>query len=251
MIHKFPISVSPFDNEKERTGYIYLPDDYDTSEKHYPVMYMFDGQNVFFDEDATYKTSWGLSKYLKSNPKELIIIAIECNHEGSNRLSEYTPFDFTYEPVGFIQKQGHIYMDWLINTLKPQVDKKLRTLSDRNNTIICGSSMGGLMALYGVTVYNKHFSRAACLSPSLWIVPDKVEQMITKSKMNEDTCIYMDYGSKELNNHKKNREILISSTSLLFNKHTNVTFRIIHGGTHCEASWAKQVPVFMECLNIN
>ena len=251
MIHKFPITVPPLTGETTRTGYIYIPDTYNKSqEKRYPVMYMFDGHNVFFDEDATYGKSWVMAAYLEANPKELIIIAIECNHDGSCRLSEYSPFDFSYEPFGEIKAKGKVYMDWLVDTLKPEVDSHLKTLPDRNNTIICGSSMGGLMSLYGATVYNKYFSRAACLSPSLWINPEKLEHMIDKSKINQDTCIYMDYGSRELNNHEKSREILLSSTSLLINKNANVTLRIIHGGTHSEASWAKQVPVFMECLGL-
>ena len=251
MIKKWNVKIPTLSGEMERRVYLYLPDSYTLEpEKRYPVMYMFDGHNVFFDEDSTFGKSWNMAEYLKNTPKKLIIVAIECNHEGFSRLSEYTPFDFDYETFGHIKAKGNVYMDWLINTLKPQIDSNLPTLPDRKNTIICGSSMGGLMALYGATAHNRYFSRAACLSPSLWISPMKVEKMISTSKINSDTCIYIDYGSRELKKHETSKETLLSTVSLLMEKNVNVSFRIIHGGTHSEASWAKQVPIFMECLGI-
>ncbi len=249
MVHKFDITIPALSGDSKRKGYIYIPDTYDNNtDKYYPVMYMFDGHNVFFDEDATYGTSWGLSSFLKDNPIDMIIIAIECNHDGCLRLSEYSPVDFYYEPVGDIKAKGKIYMDWLTGTLKPDVDNKLRTLKDRKNTIICGSSMGGLMSLYGATVYNKFFNCAICLSPSLWISPDAICDIIEKSKMNTETIIYMDYGSRELNNHEASKDTLLRATTILLDKNINATLRIISGGTHSEASWSKQVPIFMKLL---
>ena len=85
--------------------------------------------------------------------KQLIVVAVECNHVGDGRLREYSPFSYVNSTLGRITGKGKIYMDWLVNTLKPQIDAKYRTLSDREHTIICGSSMGGLMSLYAVTQY--------------------------------------------------------------------------------------------------
>ena len=79
--------------------------------------------------------------------------------------------DFENSTLGKIEGKGKIYMDWLVDILKPEIDKKYRTMPERENTIIAGSSMGGLMALYGATEYNHVFQRAACLSPSLWVNP--------------------------------------------------------------------------------
>lgn len=249
MIHSFNITIPPLTGDKERRGYIYLPDNYETADKLYPVMYMFDGRNVFYDKDATYGTSWGMADYLKKNPTDIIIIAIDCNDEGTMRLSEYAPFDFYYEPVGAIKAAGRKYMEWLTTSLKPAVDRELRTLHDRKNTIICGSSMGGLMALYGATVYNRFFNSAICLSPSLWIAPDKLYDLLDKAKINPDTFIYMDYGSREMSNHEGTKAALSEATRLLVDKNVNATLRIIQGGTHSEASWRKQVPIFMKLLD--
>lgn len=249
MVKKFKISI-PALSDEERVGYIYLPPSYDSDiNSHYPVMYMFDGQNVFFDEDATYKTSWGLSDYLEHNPAKIIIIAISSSTIGTNRLYEYTPYDFEYNNE-YIKAKGKIYMDWLINEFKPQVDMQLRTLKDRKNTYICGSSLGGLMSFYGATVYNKYISKAICLSPSLWVNADNVIRTINNSKMNEDSCIYMDYGSKELDNHIENKDILTKATTMLINKNINATLSIARDGKHCEASWAKRVPYIMKWLDI-
>ena len=250
MIKKFSITIPPLSGKEERVGYIYFPPTYDSNtEDRYPVMYMFDGQNIFFDEDATYKTSWGMSDYLSNNPLEMIIIAISCNPIGTNRLYEYTPFDFVYNNEE-IKAKGKIYMNWLVNELKPQVDSQLRTLKDRKNTYICGASLGGLMSFYAATVYNRFFGKAICLSPSLWVNVDAVTKTINTSKMNEETSIYMDYGSKELDNHIENKEILMKATSLLIDKNISATLSIAHGGKHCEASWAKRVPYFIKWLDI-
>ena len=251
MVIRFDVTIPPLTGERTRKAYIYLPDCYNENPKQrFPVMYMFDGHNVFFDKDATYGKSWGLNEYLSKTQKPLMIVAVECNHVGDGRLREYSPFSYVNSTLGRIPGKGKIYMDWLVKTLKPQIDAKYRTLPDREHTIVCGSSMGGLMALYGATVYNKVFQRAACLSPSVWVSPGKVVELVAKAEIKNDTCIYMDYGSLEIYNHVSNAEVLISVAHLLLTKRVNLAFRIIPGGTHSEASWEKQIPIFMECLGL-
>ena len=77
---------------KNRPLHIWLPDDYDRSGQRYPVMYFFDGHNLFLNEDATYGKSWGLKEFLETWGKQLIVVGIECGHEGQERLSEYLPY---------------------------------------------------------------------------------------------------------------------------------------------------------------
>ena len=251
MVKKWKVKIPTLTGDKERRAYIFLPSSYTRDpERRYPVMYMFDGHNVFFDADATYGKSWGMNKFMLESKKELIIVAIECNHEGNGRIVEYSPMNYENSDMGKIHGKGRVYMNWLVGTLKPYIDQKYRTLPDRLNTIICGSSMGGLMALYGVTAYNHVFQRAACLSPSLWVAPGKVLELIARSHIRRDTCIYMDYGSEEMFNHAANSEALISTAHLLLTKRVNLAFRIVPGGNHSEASWERQIPIFMECLGV-
>lgn len=251
MIKKWNIQIPKLSGTAKRRVYVYLPESYQKEpNKRYPVMYMFDGHNVFYDADATFGKSWGMNQYMQKNKKQLIIVGVECNHEGNSRLQEYSPFTFENGTLGIIKGKGQQYMNWLVKELKPYIDEHYRTLPDRCNTIIAGSSMGGLMALYGACAYNHVFQRAACLSPSLWVDAGKVLQMVAKSQIRKDTCIYMDYGSEEMSNHLANAEAMISTSHLLLTKRVNLAMRIVPGGNHSEASWERQIPVFMSCLGL-
>ena len=251
MVKKWDVTIPKLSGEKTRKAYIYLPDSYEKEpDKRYPVMYMFDGHNVFFDKDATFGKSWGMNKFMQETKKELIIVGVECNHEGNKRLIEYAPFTYENSEHGKIKGKGNVYMNWLVKTLKPYVDANYRTLPDRQNTIIAGSSMGGLIAMYAVCTYNHVFQRAACLSPSLWVSPGRVLEMVARAHIRRDTTIYMDYGALEIFNHAANEEAMISTAHLLLTKRVNLAMRVVPGGTHSEASWEKQIPIFMECLGL-
>ena len=66
-----------------RPLHIYLPDNYWQSTESYPVMYVFDGHNLFRDEDATYGKSWGMETFLNQWPKDMIVVGMECGHVGN------------------------------------------------------------------------------------------------------------------------------------------------------------------------
>lgn len=250
MVHRFTVTYPLTDGVEERFAYIYLPKSYFTNErKCYPVLYMFDGHNVFFDSDATYGKSWGLKEYMDRTKTQMIIVAVECNHSPDHgRLKEYSPFSFKDAHLGFIQGRGKETMDWYVNELKPYIDKNYRTLPDRKHTYIAGSSMGGLMTLYAVLEYNHVFSRGAALSPSLWTSPKNLRNMITHSEIGPDTVLYMDYGSEEFGNHKNQRKAFGELATLLMWHKVNLNCRIVPGGNHSEGSWEKQIPFFMNTL---
>ena len=251
MLINLEVTLPALTGRWTRQAYIWLPDSYEEDEtKHYPVLYMFDGQNVFLDEDASYGKSWGMAEYLSWTEKEVIVVGVECNTRGNGRLREYTPVDFKDAKYGSVRSLGQRYMHWLVKKLKPSIDANFRTLPDRENTFIAGSSMGGLMAVYAAAAYHHVFSRAACLSPSLWVEPEKVRRLVARSHVGRDTVMYMDYGSEELANHEGMMGNLTAMAGLLLSKGVNLTFRIVRDGDHSEASWERQVPVFMECLGI-
>ena len=148
MVDEWEVEIPALTGAVKRRAYVYLPDGYDYDEdRRYPVMYMFDGHNLFYDGHATYGKSWGLAEYLDSTRTPLIVAAVECNHDGNGRLSEYSPVDFVMKNGDKIKGRGKKYMDWLVGAFKPYIDKNLRTLPDRSNTAIGGSSMGGLMTV--------------------------------------------------------------------------------------------------------
>jgi predicted alpha/beta superfamily hydrolase len=250
MIKKWKVKIPALSGQMERNAYIYLPDDYETAGKRYPVLYMFDGHNVFFDEDATYGKSWGMGEFMKQSGKDLIIVAVECNHQGNKRLEEYSPVDFEFPDVGTVSGRGKEYMKWMIEDLKAYIDKTYPTLSDREHTALAGSSMGGLMALYGVCEYNDTFKKAACISPSFWMSKDKVLDIVTKADIATDSAVYINYGSLELPNHPASSEALIAVARMLLTRRVNTHFQIVPGGIHNESSWEKQIPKFMDFLAI-
>ncbi len=246
MIDELEVALPAVSGDKKRKAYIYLPEDYGKSNIRYPVMYMFDGHNLFFDSQATYGKSWGLKKYLDENAVPLIIASVECNKEGNCRLSEYSPVNFSFRGSE-IKGKGRKYMQWLTGTFKPYIDSAYMTLPDRKHTAIGGSSMGGLMTLYALSVYNGYFSLGAALSPSLWVYGG-VPPFVAKGAFRKDTVLYTDYGSKEFKNHEGQKIIFRDTVSALMDKDVAVTARIVAGGTHSEASWEKQIPFFMRAL---
>ena len=176
MIKKWSVSYPAVNGTEQRRAYVYLPTMYEAEpDRRFPVLYMFDGQNVFFDEDATYGKSWGVADYLDYTDTPLIVAAVECNAGPNNeRLVEYSPYRFDDPTYGHFDGKGQATMSWYIHRFKPFIDRSFRTLPDREHTFIGGSSMGGLMSLYALLQYNDTFSRAAALSPSIWVAPDKL-----------------------------------------------------------------------------
>lgn len=250
MIEKWPVVLPALTGREPRTVYVYTPDwAQEDPDARFPVMYMFDGHNVFFDSDATFGKSWGMKEFMEYSSTPMIIVAVECNHSPDNgRLKEYSPFSFREASVGSIEGKGKLYMDWLVQDLKPLIDRRYPTMPDREYTFIAGSSMGGLMSLYAVLTYNHIFSRAACLSPSIWVAPRPMRKLISKAVVDPETVIYMDYGSEELANHNGMQDLFADTTSQLMSKGLWLTSRIIPGGKHCEASWEEQIPFFINTL---
>ena len=246
MIDRWEVTIPRLTGDRPRTAYVYLPVGYGESDDRYPVLYMFDGHNLFTDEEATYGKCWGLSDYLDYTGTQVIVAAVECNTVGNGRLSEYSPVDFTMRDGTKIKGRGKKYMDWLVDEFKPYIDQNYLTIPDRKYTAISGSSMGGLMTIYAILNYNRYFSMGAALSPSLWVY-DNVAEVIERASLRRDT-VYMDYGSKEFKNHSTQRKAFADACSAFIQRGVNLTSRIVPGGTHCEQSWEEQIPFFMNTL---
>ncbi len=239
-------SLSP---DLPRTIHITTPSYYEKDpDSAFPVLYMFDGQNILFDEEASFGKSWGMGAYLEEADPPLITVTISSNPRGNLRLEEYSPFDVDNDEYDHFHGLGAATIRYLVRSLKPRIDDAFRTLPDRYNTFICGSSMGGLISLYAGTHYSHVFGRACCLSPSLWMNPSASLNMIRHARISQDTVIYLDYGTEELDNHKDTRRLLPEAVRLLLRHNVAVTFRIIPGGSHCESSWEQQIPYFMATL---
>ena len=240
---------------KNRPLHIWLPDGYFYSEEHYPVMYFFDGHNLFSDADATYGKSWGMKAFLEQWCKNMIVVGIECGHEGYERLSEYLP----YPAVGhFAQFEpwGEKTMDWIVHEIKPVIDRDYRTIPFRECTAIGGSSMGGIMSLYAAVHYNQWFSKAACVSSAMGFCMEPLFADLQASPISPDTRVYLSWGTREAKKRDYNRADRSSRTyhnnkavaDFLKSRKAAVKLECQVGGGHCEADWEKLVPTFMDFL---
>ena len=246
MIFKKEVWITPY--QMKRRLHIYVPDDAMTNGQRCPVLYMYDGHNLFEDNEATYGKSWGLKDYLDRTSIPLIVVGMECNHEGNSRLVEYCPYTFTDRQFGTITGSGKAMMRWVVDELKPLIDRELPTLPERASTWIGGSSMGGLMSLYALLQYSDVFGRAAALSPSLWVAPEALTALVGRCKLAPGTVLYMDYGSKEMGNHDGMRCGFAEMCAKVMTRGIHLTSRIVPGGTHSEASWEKQLPFVFHTL---
>ena len=255
MVQKHQVFFTP--TGEMRTLHIWLPREYDWTDERYPVMYFFDGHNMFFDQDATYGKSWGFYEFLRTWDKPMIMVGLECSHVGQNRLTEYCPYHFTKGFLGEINGTGDATIRWMVEELKPFIDKNFRTIPFRECTAIGGSSMGGLMSLYAVVRYNRWFSKAACLSSTIQPCMGDLIEDIANSDLSGDTRVYLSWGSEEGHGTKEYPRNDTRDEMTLRNEHlagllelrgVNTRVYCQQGGRHCEADWEKQVPGFMNYL---
>lgn len=156
--------------QRNRRIWISFPPNYFTSANYYPVIYMHDGQNVF-NAGTSFSGEWrvdeSMTNELQNACAHSIIVAID--NGGGERLNEYAPWvNSQYNQGG----QGAEYCSFLVNTLKPFIDANYRTLSDRSNTAIMGSSLGALISAYAAFSYPEVFGKVGLFSPAYWFNPE-------------------------------------------------------------------------------
>lgn len=234
---------------ENRCIHLYLPGEYERSQERYPVLYMFDGHNLFFDSDATYGKSWGLKDFLDRWEKKLIVVGMECGHAEGQRIAEYCPYPIHTRAFGDVDGQGVATMDWIVHDLKPYIDNTYRTWSHREATAIGGSSMGGLMALFAALQYNQWFSKAAAVSPAVFFALDSLRREV-QQPLNADTRIFFSWGSEELSlGYKDQVDNIVQELEAAVQENGAHTCRYCQpGGQHNEASWGQQLPLWMEFL---
>ncbi|MEW6556668.1 MAG: alpha/beta hydrolase-fold protein, partial [Elusimicrobiota bacterium] len=178
----------------KRTIIVYLPPNYEKNiKKRYPVLYMHDGQNIFDSATSFIGIEWAVDetveKLISENKiKEIIVVGIYNN---TDRAKEYTPYIDKQHGGGDADK----YANFIINDLKSFIDKAYRTLPDRNNTAIMGSSLGGIASLYIAWEYPEIFSMTGVISPALWWADYKILDEIEKSPKKK-IKLYLDMGTK-------------------------------------------------------
>ncbi|GAA4341003.1 alpha/beta hydrolase-fold protein [Mucilaginibacter gynuensis] len=226
---------------RQRRIWIYLPADYKTSRKRYPVIYMHDGQNLF-DEYVSGYGEWGVDEALDSLPAKKQCIIVGIDNGGGQRISEYDPYDSKYGGKG----RGDDYVDFLAKTLKPYVDSAYRTQKAAKYTTVAGSSMGGLISMYAVLKYPDVFGNAGIFSPAFWIAPEIFTY--ADKNLNKKSRFYFECGDAEsalMTTDMQKMADLARSKGIDIK---NAPTLIIKGAKHNERQWRSAFPAFYEWL---
>lgn len=256
MIETKQVTITPF--ERDRTIRIYTPDDYELTDKRYPVLYMHDGQNVFDDAEASYNMSWRVGEYLDASKRDLIVVAID-SAPGEMRLDEYGPWENPYIGESLLGRdislggQGSAYIEYIAQDLKPQIDTDYRTIPEE--AAMMGSSMGGLISVYAACVYPEIFNRIASLSSAFWFNQTELEQLIESSELKGIERMYLDVGAKEVEkptedgpSNEMYRESSERVHDLLKDKVEHIRFEVIEEGVHNEIAWRERFPMVLSYL---
>lgn len=145
---------------RSRKIWLYLPPDYYTTSKTYPVLYMEDVQNLF-DNATSFSGEWQVDETLNSLFSQgnygAIVVGIE--NGGGERLNEYSPWLKTsYKEGG----DGDAYMQFVREILKPYIDSNFRTKQQPQFNALVGISMGALISVYGADKYPDKFEKVGC-----------------------------------------------------------------------------------------
>jgi enterochelin esterase-like enzyme len=173
------IDAFPSAHVAARKIMIWLPTGYQESAEQYSVLYMHDGQNLFDTRTAMGGQTWGVAEHLTrlestGKVRKTIVVGIPSN---ALRWREYAPAA-AIKPLspalrdvvsrvsgeGVAKPLADNYLLFLVEELKPFIDKTFRTKPGRSDTFIMGSSMGGLVSLYALASYPDVFGAAGCVS---------------------------------------------------------------------------------------
>lgn len=218
---------------RNRKIWIYFPPGYETSGIRYPVLYMHDGQNLF-DSQTAYAGEWEVDETFNDLAADGVPVPIVIGIEngGAYRIGEYTPWPNTQYGGG----DGDLYMRFIVETLKPFVDENFRTLTDRNNTGIMGSSLGGLISHYGGLKYQEIFSKAGIFSPSYWF-SDEVWNFTRANPKRENMRLYQLCGTLEGEGVTENMLSMSDSLRSVGFLPEEIHNKVVVGGQHNEALW--------------
>jgi predicted alpha/beta superfamily hydrolase len=215
----------------KRDFFVWLPPGYELNPaKHYPVLYMHDGQNLIDPKTSYAGKDWQVDETItrlikEYKIKEIIVVGI---YNTNDRLEEYSD-----------SEKGERYRKFIIEELKPFVDSKYRTLPDNKNTAIMGSSMGGLASFLMTWKHPEVFSMAACMSSSFYYNDDKVFKMLDEyTGLKKHIKFYIDHGEDGL---IRGQRMFCKLTQMGYVIGTDLDYFYAPKAEHNESEWAKRL----------
>jgi pullulanase len=229
--------VAPYSSQP-RDLYVYLPSGYKKSSVKYPVLYVQDGQNLFDPKRAFAGQTWNALATLNELIERKIItpIIVVAIDNTSERMDEYIP-----------ENRGDDYLQYLVETIKPQIDLAFRTKVNPESTGILGSSLGGLISLYAGLKHPETFSLIAALSPSIWVNGRSILSSY-QGASHMPRKIYIDSGTvggEEPQNVVDLYQVLVERG---YHQGSNLYADIQDGASHEEKFWAMRLPTALKFL---
>jgi predicted alpha/beta superfamily hydrolase len=224
----------------KRRVWIYLPANYYSSSKTYPVLYMHDGQNLFDNATAAFG-EWRVDETLdsiqKATKKYAIVVGID--HGNQQRLIEYNP----YFSLDFGEGNGEAYTAFIVKTLKPFIDKKFRTKRTAKYTAVAGSSMGGLISTFMHVKHPEVFGTSGIFSPAYWVSPNIFKLVNNTNITKFKPRVWLYEGGQESATRRKETIKMYNLLSSYYPE-KNIEYVLDPAGRHNEAAWAKWFPNF-------
>lgn len=257
---------------------VWLPAHYYSSKAKFAVLYMHDGQNIFDPSHAYGGEEWGVDETLKllqqqNRIRDTIVVGI-WNTE--SRRAEYFPEkSASYLPEEVLNGFGHsasgppigdAYLKFIVTELKPFIDKNYRTYSDKNNTFMMGSSMGGIISVYAICEYPEVFGAVAALSTH-WPLNHFIQasQKDARDELAEayirylqskipiaskGNRIYFDFGTETLDAlyepYQERVDQIMQQQN--YRQGGNWVTQKFEGASHDEKSWRERVHIPLEFL---
>ncbi len=212
---------------------VWLPIGYNPQknpDKKHPVLYMHDGQNIIDPKTAYVGKDWRVDetvmKLIKQKKiKEIIVVGI---YNSPDRLDEYS-----------WTEKGQNYLKFIVTELKPFIDSSYKTLSDKDNTAIMGSSMGGLISFYAAWHYPNIFSMAGCLSSSFYYNNDRsIKQVEEYTGHKKHVKFYIDHGE---DGSTRGQRMFVELSKKGYVIGQDIDYFYAPGAGHSEKEWAARL----------
>lgn len=222
--------------DRYRRIWIYLPPDYESSGKKYPVMYMQDGQNLF-DRSTAFAGEWGVDESLNSlfEQGQEVPIVVGIDNGSGKRIDEYCPWENSQYGGG----EGLQYVNFIKNELKPYIDSNFRTKIAAEHTTIMGSSLGALIAHYAGLIYPETFGNFGLFSPAFWINPAIFDSALYDN-LSKNQRFYFMAGDKESTRMVEDMERVFGLLLANGMDDKQVFMKVVKNGEHNEFLWKTQ-----------
>jgi predicted alpha/beta superfamily hydrolase len=243
-LHVIPRVWSP-QLRNRRDLVVYLPPSYEEGRtRRYPVLYMHDGQNLF-DPATSYAGHWQLGATLSHHAMMgLEVIVVGIPNTGVRRIDEYSPHRDLIRGGG----DGDRYVSFLVETVKPMIDRQLRTMRGPDATAVAGSSLGALISLYALFRSPWTFGAAGVLSPALWFADGAIFDVVRNARP-PGGRIHLDIGTAEgpdaLVDTRRMRDLLAAQG---FEIGKSLSYYEDVDARHQERAWARRFRVVLPYL---